>query len=292
MQSLIFFNNGAIKQWLTKAFRKFEQLTGRNKNFIRLKGKKLTELNETQTMFVKWNAERLDIPFETSRQRYLSSWEAVRGGHAGSDYRRFNDLSYQTFQVFANDSGAEVYAAYQFHAQMHFLRMLSYPDKKSDESEQIVQMLADRPSVAILDYGCGLAHRSRALARLLISQGVRVTLYLVDIPTIRRDFLIWLGKETCIETVFLSATEETPIPILPKIDICFALEFFEHVYEPVMYLDSIAESINFGGILVTNVMDHQSEFMHVSPNLSLLRDRLVDLKFREHRKELMFVKGE
>lgn len=241
-------------------------------------------------MFLQWNAERLNISLQESQQRYFASWSAIRGGHAGSDYRSFNGLSYDLFQVFVSDTQKEVPEAYDLHSYMHFLRMLSYPEPNWKANDAIVAHLDSHSEVAIIDYGCGLAQRSKALGKCLSEKGVTVELILVDIPTLRREFLLWCGKQTSIQTTFLACTPTRPMPDLPSCDICFATEFFEHVYEPVRYFEHIHHALKPQGVLVTNTSDHDREFMHVSPDLHALRERIHQLAYREWQTNRIFSK--
>jgi SAM-dependent methyltransferase len=133
--------------------------------------------------------------------------------------------------------------------------------------------------VDIIDYGCGLAQTSRSLAMYLNQRGIAVRLFLVDIPTMLKDFLLWLGKQTGIETTFLDVTVTTPIPVLPKCDICIATEFFEHVYNPLIYFERIHNALKDNGLLITNISDHTKEFMHVTPNLQELRSKIQSLPY-------------
>lgn len=259
--------------------------------YIATGGSPPSQLTPTQAMFVKWNAERLHLSLEESRARFLSSWTVFRDGLAGAEFRRFCMLSHRVFQVFVTDSEHEVIDAYRLHAPMHFLRMLSYPESRWDEQDIVVQRLGGRARVDILDYGCGLAQHSRGLAQYLLGRGIPTHLYLVDIETLRKEFLLWLAKQLDVETTFIASTVPArPIPSLPPSDICFAQEFFEHVYDPVRYLDAIHSSLKPRGILVTNVSDHHSEFMHVSPRLSEVRARLNSLGYEEVRPQVVYQK--
>ncbi len=238
-------------------------------------------LNTTQQMFIQWNAERLNISAEESRERYFNSWKAIRNGHQGAEYRVYNELSYRLFQVFFDDNEIEIFNAYQLHAPMHFLRMLSYSEPKWNDNDLIVRNLSRRSKITILDFGCGLAQRSRTLAEHLVRKGKEVHLVLADIPTIRKKFLLWLGEKTGIATTFLDCTADAPIPELPTCDICFAIEFFEHIHNPVHYLDRIHRALSFDGLLITNVSDHKKEFMHVSPVLDSVRNQIRVLGYKE-----------
>ena len=257
-------------------------------NFVR--GHAPKDMTETQLMFIRWNAERLDISLEESQARYLTSWSAMWGGHAGPIYRLFNSLSYRIFQVFWSDSTNEIYDAYQFHGPMHFLRMLAYPDPQWCSGDPLVERFAEAEHVTVVDYGCGLAQKSRAFARHLQAQGKRVELVLVDIPTVRKEFLLWMGEEASIKTTFLGCSEECPMPSLPECDVCFVEEFFEHVYEPLNYLRHIDGALRIGGVFVTNILDHGREFMHVSPVLDSLRTGIRELHYEELESGQVFCK--
>lgn len=240
-----------------------------------------TRLTSTQEMFCAWNAERLGIAVEDSRNRYLDSWKTIRNGHGGPEYRGFCLLTHNLLRVLYDDSEQDVFDAYQFHAPMHFLRMLSYPEPVWDERDPVVQGLRSRGQVTVLDFGCGLAQRSRGLAQMLRGQGGEVDLVLADIPTVRKPFLLWLGGKLGIPTTFLDCTPAVPIPPLGACDICIATEVFEHLHHPLRYLDAMHAAIRPGGLLLTNVADHRPEYMHVSPSLAPLRQRLGALGYVE-----------
>jgi len=205
----------------------------------------------------------------------------MRKGHSGRAFEEFHGHCYEVFKVFADDSPKEVMDAYQVHGYVHFLNMLTYPEPQWYDECAIVRRLHDRPSITILDFGCGLAQQSRTLAEYLRDKGMQVSLVLADIPTIRRDFLIWWGKHCGIPLTFLECTVERPIPTLPQIDLCFALEFFEHVYDPVAYFTRIDQAMTGGGLLVTNLSDHHKDFMHVSPQLGALREAVQASRYQE-----------
>jgi SAM-dependent methyltransferase len=251
----------------------------RLRSFISTRGKNPGRLTNTQKSFIIWNAERLAISPQESERRFFDSWSAVSGGHSGADYRRFSDASYKMFQVFFSDNGDEIYSAYGHHSYMHFLRMLSYSEPCWQDNDPIIQRLGQYTHLDIIDYGCGLAQRSRSLADFLKKKGIVPRLFLADIPTIRKVFLLWLGSQSGIETVFLDCTQSSPIPELPGCDICIVTDFFEHVYEPLMYFEKMNSALRTGGLLLTNVSDHKREFMHVSPNLKPLRDRIHELNY-------------
>jgi SAM-dependent methyltransferase len=250
----------------------------------------LSQPTRTQEYFVEWNAKRLNITVAESRARYLESWHAIPGGHHGRGFEKFHGQCYDIFKVFADDSPEEVINAYAIHGHVHFLALLTYPEPQWFDEDAIVRRLLDKREISILDYGCGLAQQSRTLAEYLRDKGLRVSVALADVPTIRREFLLWWGERTGIPTTFLDCTVECPIPSLPPIDVCFALEFFEHVYDPVAYFSRINQVMNGRGLLVTNVGDHRKEFMHVSPQLEPLRQAVKENRYQEILAQFIYQK--
>ena len=248
------------------------------------------QLNETQRIFVSWNAERLGLTDSQSFERFQRSWNRFEGGFGGGDYRDFNVTAHEAFRVLHDDSPGEVMASYQVFAPLHFLRMLSYGEPKIGPGSFIVQNVADDGALGILDFGCGLAQQSRALARYFKAQGRAVTLYLADIPTIRKDFLLYLCARTGIDCTFLDCTEAAPVPQIPAHQLCIATEFFEHVYDPVRYFRAIDQGLANQGILVTNSANHNREFMHVTPDLSSLREALEAAGYQPLKENRIFVK--
>jgi SAM-dependent methyltransferase len=223
-------------------------------------------------MFLQWNADRLGISLEESKRRYAESWAVFPGGHLGRAFDKFNGDTHALFRVFFDDTPREVFDTYRFLGPLHFLTFLTYPEPRWTPSDLIVQELRRRGTRAsIVDFGCGLAHQSRTLAAFLRGQGFEVTLALADVETLRADFLVWWGRKVGIQTTFLPCTASMPIPALPETDICFTTEFFEHVHDPLAYFEQIHGKLARGGLLVTGVMDHHAGFLHVSPQLQMLR---------------------
>jgi SAM-dependent methyltransferase len=250
-------------------------------------------LNTTQRMFVEWTAARLKITKEEALKRYECSWSAIPGGHRSQDFRELNDTLYRLFGVFISDNPSELYAAYDFFSFVHFLRMASYDEPQWALDNPIMLDLLGSHKVDIVDFGCGLAQNSRSLAQALSRHGVAVEVHLADIPTIRKDFLTWMARQdqTTVSIKFLDCTPECPIPPLPDCDVCIAEEFFEHVYEPVKYLNSFDSVLRPGGFLLTNIADHSAEFMHVHPILADVRSRLHELRYEEIAPQRTFKKS-
>ena len=248
------------------------------------------KLTATQELFCEWNAEQLGITVEESRARFIASWQAIGHGHGGHEFRNFCDLSYRIYGVFHGDSARESFTSYQFHGPMHFLRMLSYHEPPWPDEHPAARHCATLDEVSILDFGCGLAHVSRSLALKLRERGQKVKLTLIDIPTTRKPFLVWLCARTGIPATFLDATPTAPIPPLVPSDILVATEVLEHLHEPLPYLRAFHAALRPGGFLRTNVSDHPAEYSHVSTNLEPVRQQLRDWGYQELQANRIFQK--
>jgi hypothetical protein len=244
---------------------------------------KVPPLNRYQQAFCEWNAQRLGITIDESRRRFVDSMRTFRGGHAGLTFRTFNDVSHSLYAVFANDTEREVYDAYRLHAPAHFLRQLSHSEPAWGEQHAVVAALRANGSgsATIIDFGCGMAQSSISLGDRLRSLGVSPTLVLADIPTLRFEFLAWLAPHWGFDATLAACTPEIPVPELQPCDVLIAREFFEHVYDPVGYLEQLDRYVKPGGFVVTNVADHHAEFMHVSPDLRELRERFAKLGYHD-----------
>lgn len=233
-------------------------------------------LTPTQELFCQWNAERLAISPAEARGRYECSLSALPGGHAGPEYRRFCELSHEIYRAFVDDRPGEVFEAYVFHQFPHFLRMLAYADEVVPHEDVLVPALAERSRATIVDFGCGLAQISRRLADVLRRNGTAPRLVLADIPTIRKDFLLWIARRRELDLEFLDCTPDVPLPPLPDCDLCIATEVLEHLRDPLRYVAAFDSALRPGGLLLTNLGDHRAEFMHLSPDLARVRERLAE----------------
>jgi 2-polyprenyl-3-methyl-5-hydroxy-6-metoxy-1,4-benzoquinol methylase len=236
-------------------------------------------LNRYHEHFCTWNAERLGISREESVERFIRSSRSVRGGHRGSAFRVFAEVSHSVFEVFAGDTPSEVWEAYRLHEKVHFLRLLSYREPQWDNSHPVVAALGDTASVTIVDFGCGLAQYSVSLAEKLSADGREVKLLVADIPTLHLTFLAWLLARLGIDFEVRECTPEAPIPELLPCDVLIAREFLEHVHRPVEYLDAFDRVVKPGGVMIADLSDHRHEFMHVSPNLEAARRHVASLGY-------------
>ena len=205
------------------------------------------------------------------------------GGWAGTQYRAFTERALEVLRPLHDDTpGDALIGTYRAHAPLDFLRMLSYPIPPAAELSVIVDRLAPRPSPRIVDYGCGLAHRSLAVARALRARGVEVSLSLVDI---RREvhvaFLDFVCLKYAVPWEFVEVTAQQPYPPLPEHDYCDTVNVLEHVADPVRVIDNVHAALRPGGLFLASVGDQADEMMHLTPNLAAVRSRLHALGYRD-----------
>jgi hypothetical protein len=267
---------------LSKVWREFYE-----HKFIR--GTEPKSLNRWQQAFCEWNSQRLGISPEESVRRFRSSWAALRGGHSSNSFRLFSDLSQHIHQVFSGNGPKEVFEAYQMHARLHGLRQLSIRVPEWPGYLPELRPLFEKDKL-ILDFGCGMAQIPITLAMYLKTLGRSPGLFLADIPTFRLDFLKWFCQQQGLPTTFASCTVDQPIPLLPRCGLLIASEVFEHLHNPLTYLDAFDAAIEPGGFLFANLDDHDPEYFHVSLDLSPVRRRLEERGYRELRRRSLYQK--
>jgi hypothetical protein len=172
--------------------------------------------------FVEFLVDKRDIDTQKARILVANPNKLFSGGWGGNVYRRFTELALETFRPLYDDAAdALIMETYRFHVAFDFLRMLSYAIPTVQDVGPIVSRLSTRPSVQIVDYGCGLANRAIAVSRYLIAQGVKVKLYLLDIRReLHFSFLNSLCRKYEIDSEFIEVTQNNLYPELPPHDYC------------------------------------------------------------------------
>lgn len=268
---------------LSSAWRAFLE-----RRFVR--GAKPVGLNPWQEAFCRWKAEQLGTELQDSFDRFNASWAALKGGHGGRQFKLFCELHHDLLRPFVDNRPAEIDRAYLTHAHLHFLRMLSYDIPQWPAHLPELAPMFDNSTPSIVDFGCGLAHTSISLALFLRGKGRSPELFLADIPVPQLEFLRWFCRRLKLSAVIAECTGSKPLPQLPACDLLVATELFEHLHEPLRYLAAFCEAVKPGGFLFTNVADHASEFLHVTPDLASLREYLRQLGWRELRSSRVFQK--
>lgn len=250
----------------------------------------IADLNLWQDGFCTWNAERLGIPRAVAVERYRRSWDSFPGGHAGPEFRRFCLLQEDVFSVLADDSPDEVFDAYRLHSWLFLLRQICQPVPDWSDDDPVLSAFVEVDEPVFVDFGCGMAQTGISLALALRERGVEARLFLADLPTVRLEFIGWLCRHLGLAHEVAVCTPEVPVPELPLAHVAIAMEVFEHLHEPLPVLQCLHGALLPGGFLLTNVDDHEHEFMHVSPDLGPLRERLASLRYAELKPYVLFRK--
>jgi len=233
--------------------------------------------------FVQFVAARRGLGPEQARSLVTRAQKQFSGGWSGDEYRRFSDQALETFKPLYDDTtDREVIATYKFHGPLDFLRMLGYAIPKPKEIEAVVGRLAGKDTVELVDYGCGLAHRSLAISRQLKARGCKVKLNLVDIrKELHGAFLEFLCQKYDIAHEFIEVSPENLYPDLPSHDYCDNVSVLEHIREPVVVIDKTHKAMKPGGLFLAYVADQEEEMMHISPDLSTARTRMNELGYKQ-----------
>jgi SAM-dependent methyltransferase len=234
-----------------------------------------------QPEYVEFIAKRRGISNAKAKAMVDAAQKQFFGGWLGDDFRKFSEQALETFRPLHDDAtDAEVIETYKFHGPIDFLRMLGYVLPKPAEVEPIVSRLASKSHVDMIDYGCGLAHRSLTVARALQAKGVKVHLTLVDI---RKEyhglFLDHLCKKFGVSYDFIEITADKLYPELPPHDYCDNVDVLEHVREPLTVVNNTHRALRPGGYFLAYCNDAIEEMMHISPDLSAVRRRFDELGY-------------
>ena len=159
--------------------------------------------------------------------------------------------------------------------------MLGYRVPSEQDVSEVVARLAAKQEVVIVDYGCGLAQRTIAVARCLVASGASVKLTLVDIRReLHFEFLTFLCRKFGIAHEFIEITAECLYPALPPHDHCDNVSVLEHLREPLRVIENTHAALRPGGVFLAAIEDEIEEMMHISANLKKVRDRLLSLDYR------------
>lgn len=259
---------------ISHPFYSFRPSTNRYQKLVTVE--KQFKLNRVQLGFIAWNAERLKIPQEDSMRRYLKAQQDIKRGHGGHAFRMIIEQQYHLLNSFAGDSRREVYDAYRIHAPLQTLRFVSY-GVTARYPKKLPPLLLSNASLprapgeplVIVEFGAGLGHTSLSLAEeLRVAAGMPIELHLYDIATPRFELLKYLCVRDSLPCVLHDASAG-PVRLPPRAHCVIAQEVVEHLYadELQRLQDELLRSLVTGGVLVTNLIDHKQEFMHVAPQV-------------------------
>jgi len=238
-------------------------------------------LNTLQGYFVHWNAERLNISIDESLSRFEKSLQSV-DGHDSRTFKSFSLGAYELYLPFHYDDENSVFESYQYHSNMHFLRQLAWPINTIEDNDLIFTQLSSNEQINMFDFGCGLSQLCLGYALKFKELGKKVTISLIDIPTLMFDFLKYVCHNLEIKTDFYEVPNngEYFFPTIDKCQLGIVTEVFEHLYNPREYFKKINSSMDFDGFMITNIHDHEEGYMHVTPNLSELRKSFSDYGYK------------
>lgn len=244
----------------------------------------LTSVDEEYIAFL---AGRRDVNEDVIRAAYIRA--KVRFNFASREYRNLALTIYDLFSpVYGEETDESLIVAHQFHAALHTYRHISYSyynlPRYEAMARRLLEIIGDRTPV-IVDYGCGLAYLSLAIAMIRPESMV----YLVDVDSAVLDFAAYRFARRGINHETIPVTRENIYPQLPSHNICVASEVMEHLLRPLLAYRHIYEAMDEQGVLFGQFGDHEREFFHVSPDLQAVRDALVQ-DFRQIDKQNCFVK--
>ena len=244
--------------------------------------------------YVEFLSIKNDIPLEEATKLFGKGWNVFgERGFGSGKFRDFTTFFSDAFAFKHGNSKDEIYNTYRFHALIDFFRILSYPimDTERDISlyTEMVNYLASRynntKEIVIVDYGCGLAHITVTLCKLLKKVNIRPKLVCIDIDRfIFKEFLEFIANKYDYDYEFIDVNEDNPFPTIPKFDLIQVKDVLEHIYEPEKVIDNINDSIKDNGIVSATTDDEGPELMHVSRDLQGVRDKLDKYGFKTSNK--------
>lgn len=187
--------------------------------------------------------------------------------HAGFRYVIAGNPQEQPMSNYETDKMLSEYA--EFHYGDSYFEVGNFPKALADIA---IEAMADRPAHKALDIGCAVGRSSFELARhfdqvtgvdfsaRLINLGVKlakdgVARYSIvdegELMLFHERRLEDLGLEdTCDKVEFYQGDACNLKPILKGYDLVLAANLIDRLYDPVLFLTSIHERMNTGGILV------------------------------------------
>ncbi len=244
------------------------------------------------TDFVEFLADKNNISMYEANKLFGMGWSCFgEMGFLDSKYGNFSEFFSEVFKFMHGNSKEEIYNTYRFHGLIDFFRMLSYPIMDTSNNRdiglynEILDFLSSRykknEEVVLVDYGCGLAHITITLCKLLKKMNVHPKLVCMDIDRIiHKEFLEFITSKHNIDYEYIDINEDNNFPTIPKFDFIQVKDVFEHIYEPHRVVDNINDSIKEGGIISATTDDEGPEMMHVSRDLGHVRAKLDDYGFK------------
>jgi len=265
-------------------------MLGRNETVVQMTS--LPPKKAFINIFAFWLSQWQAVPFERAKSRVTAALKAERKAEeiakqaTGRKFPYiFNDMSAIWYDL--NDVN-DFPGNYQIgRDEYYLLRHMNQNSGKRDSTQWgrrlIAAAAADAANeVTIIDYGCGLAHRSLPLTFLLVQ---KMPVHLVLVDTFKpgtTSFLMCACASVGARCTFLPITHAGMIPSLPRgAQYVIADEVLEHVPKPIAVLEELVASLAPHGLLKSNLGDHKSDSRgHISADLSAVRSRALALGLR------------
>jgi len=244
-------------------------------------------MNDLQGLFHEWNSERLGISLQESAKRMRTAEAMFDGGFAGREFRQFMVKFVGASSMFFS---SEVEAC-ENEDLPNFMRFLTYEEPEADASHPLASHLLGREKSVILDFGAGLAHSSRAIARFLIGQGQEVELVFCDVAGLKMDFLLWVCGRQSIKAKFIQCTKAMPLPRLPPCNAVVAYNILEHLADPLPYLRAFDDALSEGGLIWASLIKYRKSAEHVYPNTHMLSGVLMKMGYEQIVRKRVYRKG-
>ena len=234
------------------------------------------EITEWQQLFIEFIAYKRGIPIDQARQEYIDGWNSIPGGYRGPEFKRLIAQTADLASPLLGKTPEEVAKSYERFAELHLLRWTAYKLQLwPAQQEFLMEKRKHCSAFYIVDYGCGDAQKSLSLAKELISWDAYVNITFIDVPTLRKDFVLWATDQIGADSCWVDSSSKGPGErygdVIEAADVIIAWEVLEHVFNPEHTMSMILRSLGTHGHLVANINDHGREYFHVSTDLSKVR---------------------
>jgi hypothetical protein len=218
-----------------------------------------------------------------SRDEFLTLfWRLQRGGMIRPANRFVGDVWNLVLPDF-RDRLDEYYKSQEAQLTMTFLAYAAQPQALNDNYMVPYRAMRERiAGVTVLEVGAGIPH---GFLSLLFDAGAGWCdeLTIVELDTIYARFTRWCceTRNVSFKHVLARAGQAPPIPPGAAYDFVFAKDVFEHIDDPVKTIRDIVSVAKPAAFLALDLEDKGPvEYQHISPELSHLRQPVIDAGFR------------
>ncbi|MBT1070971.1 class I SAM-dependent methyltransferase [Pelotalea chapellei] len=254
--------------------------------------KKMHNMVALEESFVRFISEKNSQTIGKTREAYLEIRE--RFDFSSKKYRSLCENVHSLHEMFYLEADdVKLFNLYDKLEYLHVLRHLSYSFEKKtfltkikhflktlitrdikSSQEHLLYLLHEQKNVVpiVVDYGAGLGRLSFEIGR----QFTNTQIYLIDIDSVVLRFAEFYFKENLLNVATIKVDGNNLYPVLPDCNVCICSEVLEHVNAPIQVFNNIVNSLQSGGLLYGDFEDHLEEFLHVSTDLSDIRNALKD----------------